>query len=873
MRYHRLLFFLWLGLFMLPPALRADAPAPKLVDVVRIGSQSPDLDGRLDDEIWRSVRFVADFAQKDPVEGAMPSVRTEVGFAFDDEALYVAATMWMDDPEQISAIVTRRDNSGASDRIIVSLDSYRDRRTAYSFSVTAAGVRTDYYHRSDVEYDRDYSFDPVWEARTWIGADRWTAEMRIPFSQLRFNDAEKQVWGLNVNRYLPKRNEDIYWVVVPKEETGWSSRMGELRGIHGIRPSMRAELLPYAATNAMIPSAVDPDDPYTDRVNLSSRFGLDAKIGLGPNLTLDATINPDFGQVEADPAEVNLTAFETFFSERRPFFVEGASLFAYKGAVHFYSRRIGAAPHGFPSGDFDWGDRPQNTTILGAAKLTGRMPGGLSIGGLGAVTEREYARTQTAGMPGEQTYEIEPLTAYGVGRVQQEFGENASTVGLIGTIVGRDLKPDSSNASLLPRLAITGGADWTLRFGGGAYQLEGNLALSHVEGGTDAIARVQRSSTHYFQRPDAGYLEYDPTRTSLTGYAGSLEFRRLSGNWMYTLGTSAESPEYELNDIGQLGSADDLSMWGNLTYQNYDPGPVVRYWDVGVEANSEWNFGGNRKETWAGASFDITWANYLSNYLGMGAAWRGLSDDLTRGGPLMDGVDLSFNAWTGMYNSFSSKLRWSWHTGFGLFQYDGWFVNTRGSIAANVGDRLELSIDPAYYSEVTPRQYVTAMEGGGEETFGTRYVFADLTFSRISAQFRVNYAITPDLSLEMYAEPFAANGAYAEFGELRRAGSGDLILYDGEMTFDRENGIYEVDHGGQTFTIANPDFNVRSFRSNVVLRWEWLPGSTLFFVWQQNRSGFEPHGDPVGPSRWFDAVTDPGDNFLALKVSYWLPVD
>lgn len=853
--------------------LRADAPATKRVEVMRAGPALPDVDGKLDDPVWREVRFVEDFLQKDPVEGGAPSVRTQIGFAYDEEALYVAAVMWIDDPDLVRGVVTRRDNSGATDRIIVSLDTYRDRRTAYSFSITAAGVRTDYYHGSDQEYDRDYSFNPVWKGRTWVGTDRWTAEMRIPFSQLRFNDAEEQLWGLNVNRYLPKRNEDLYWVVVPKNGTGWSSQMGTLRGIRGIRPSARLELLPYAAMNAVIPGRVDPADPYTDKVNLSNRLGLDAKVGLGPNLTLDATINPDFGQVEADPAEVNLSAYETFFNEQRPFFVEGAGLFDYSGATHFYSRRIGAAPHRFPSDNFDYLDQPQNTTILGAAKLTGRMPNGFSIGGLLALGEREFARATTAGVAEEREYEVEPLTLYGVGRVQQEFGSDASTVGLIGTVVRREMEPDNPNALLLPQVAITGGTDGTIRFDGGAYFLTGNVALSHVEGKPEAIARVQRSSVHYFQRPDADHVEYDPARTSLTGYAASLEFGNTTGDWTYSVGSALVSPEYELNDIGQLQRADDISTWGNIRYRDNRPGPTIRYWDLLMTGASAWNFGGTMQRVSADLENTITWANYLSNYIGIGGVKRGLSDAVTRGGPLMDDVDLLFNGWVGMYNSYTTSLRWSWHFGFGFYEYEGGFVNTRGELEADVSDRLELSLRPNYYTELIPRQYVETVPGGGEGTFGSRYVFSALAFSRTALQFRLNYAFTPDLSLEVYAEPFIANGEYRDFGELKKAGTGELEPYEGRIDYDAENGLYLIDDGADSFTLPDPDFHVRSFRSNVVLRWEWLPGSTFFLVWQQDRSGFEPKGEPVTPARWLDPFSDPGDNFLAIKISYWLPVE
>ncbi|MCB0712011.1 MAG: carbohydrate binding family 9 domain-containing protein [Ignavibacteriae bacterium] len=866
-------FLLYILLSLLPgTVLLADPPA-KLVEALPLGDEEPDVDGKLDDPLWKRARGITDFRQKDPIEFADPSNRTEVLFAYDQDNLYVAATMWIESSDDLSKIVTRRDNSGATDRIIISLDTYRDRRTAYSFSVTAAGVRTDYYHGSDSEYDRDYSFDPVWEAKTWVGTDRWTAEIRIPFSQLRFNDINEQVWGLNINRYMPQRKEDLYWIVVPKDETGWSSRMGELRGIRGVHPSTRVELLPYVAAGATLPSEVDPDNPYVDELNLNGRVGLDAKIGLGPNLTLDATINPDFGQVEADPAEVNLSAFETFFSERRPFFVEGGGLFSYKGGRHYYSRRIGGSPHGYPSGNFIYADVPDNSTILGAAKLTGRLPSGLSIGALAAVTEREYARAADLPTQSEVEYEVEPLTLYGVARAQQEFGEDASTVGLIGTIAHRDMDEMNPNNSILTQDALTGGTDWELRLDGGSYEFEGNLAFSHVRGSESAISRIQRSSTHYFQRPDADYVTFDSTRTALTGYAGSLAFSRKTGEWVYGIGGTFESPNYELNDAGSLSSADDIDLWGYLTYRENQPSKLFRSWDLSVEASANWNYGLVRQYVSGNVQSNLTWQNFWYNYVGVGATINGLSDRKTRGGPLMDEPDILFNAWAGMGNNFGSKIRWSGHFGFGIYEYDGWFINTSGSLAANLGDRLEFSLSPKYYSELLPRQYVVTQDGGGEETFGKRYIFSDLKFSRLSTQIRLSYAITPNLTLELYAEPFVANGKYDHFGELAQAGTGKIDSYDGRIVADSSGTFYIVTDGAEQVVVPNFDFVSRSFRSNIVLRWEWLPGSTFYLVWQQSRSDYLRERGDIGSTDWIDALGDPGDMFFALKLSYWLPVD
>ena len=320
------------------------AAVAKRVTAVRVPNGSIVLDGKLDDAVWKTSPAITDFLQKQPKEGMPPTERTEIRLAYDDGALYVGARMYAKDPSKIQAPVGRRDNIGQMEHLIISLDAYRDRHTAYSFAVTASGVRGDYYYPRDDENATDASFDPVWDARAVRDSLGWTAEMRIPFNQLRFNAADVQTWGVNFDRWIPSTNEDIFWIPVPSNVTAWSSRMGVLEGISGIQPSRRIELLPYVAGEGRRVSDRDPRNPYDDGRNLQSRVGGDVKLGLGPSLTLQATINPDFGQVEADPSVVNLSAFELFYSDKRPFFTEGSQYLSGGGATYFYSKRIGGPP-------------------------------------------------------------------------------------------------------------------------------------------------------------------------------------------------------------------------------------------------------------------------------------------------------------------------------------------------------------------------------------------------------------------------------------------------------------------------------------------------------------------------------------------------
>lgn len=871
---------------LLPAAAPAQTPAPaaapaarKEIRAVRVTGRAPAVDGRLDDEAWAAAPVLADFVQKQPVEGGQPAERTEVRFVYDDAALYVAARMFKKDPAAIQAPVSRRDNGGQSEHIWISLDTYLDRRTAYSFGVTAAGTRMDWYHATDDEGDVDLSFDPVWQAEVQRDSLGWTAEMRIPFSQLRFNAGDAQTWGLNIDRWNPATQEDVFWIPIPSQERAWASRMGTLSGITGIRPSRRAELLPYVASSGSFSASPGTGNPFDDGSSFDARVGADVKMGVGPNLTLEGTVNPDFGQVEADPAQVNLSAYEAYFDERRPFFIEGRQLLAGSGPEYFYSRRIGSIPdRAFslsPGGDFV--DFPRNSTILGAAKLTGRLTSGTSVGALAAVTDDASARGFDATAREFGSVVVAPRTGYAVGRVQQEFGASQSTAGVLMTAVHRDMDAESPLAGLLHRDALAGGGDWNLRFRGGEYSVSGYAGFSHVAGDSLALRRTQRSSAHYFQRPDADHVEYR-SRTSLSGYAGSLAIRRNNGrHWLWTASLSGQSPGFEINDAGFAGRADQAFGYLNLRYRETQPGRVFRNYDIGVNSENAWNFGGTRTFSALRTDMRFTWKNFWRTNL---TAWVDLpsqSDALTRGGPLARAgqgwrVILSGGTPT------SWRTRLSAQTTAGGGEYGARYLLFYTSMSVRPGPRWQASIEPLWRRMTDPRQFVGALPGGPEATYGRRYTFASVDQSIFSAAARVNYLFTPDLSLEFYMEPFAANARYESFGQLRAPRGGELDdLGDGRLvTRDAEHffvGDEDADEDGKPdASLIARDFNVRSFRSNAVLRWEWRPGSTMYLVWQRNRYSEEVFGRDVGVGALADTFGGRGDNFLALKMTYWIPV-
>lgn len=844
---------------------------PQRVQASRVGEGSIRIDGRMDEEEWSRASPVRGFVQSQPEEGAPSRGSTEVRFLFSDEALYVGARLRAPGPDvPIRAPLGRRDERGLADHLIVSLDTYRDRRTAWSFGITASGVRIDHHHRSDREEDIDPGFDPVWEARTSIGPDGWVAEMWIPFSQLRFTDQPEQVWGLNVQRWIPALNESSYWVPVPNTVEAWASRFGALEGIRDIPSSRRVELLPYVAAGSALNGDRDPSDPFDDGRNLEGRAGLDLKMGLGPNLTLDATMFPDFGQVEVDPAVVNLSATETFYEERRPFFTEGIRLVGGNVINHFYSRRIGAPPLRIASGDHV--EYPRDATILGAGKLTGRLPGGTSIGVLGALTGEESARTFDVERMEFGRVAVAPRTGWGVARVQQEFGSAGSTASLLVAGVRRGMDPGSTLAGLLPRDALTLAGESLWRIAGGRYELALSGGMTRVAGDPSALLRLQRASQRYFQRPDAGHVEVDPELRSMSGYKATAQFRRTSGtHWLWDVFFDLETPTVEFNDIGRLGAADGIQARQNLVYRETRPGRIHRGYRFAVQQFSEWNFEGDRQFTRLLGRADWTWRNFWRTQITSETGLRGTNWALTRGGPLM-ATPRGWAHGITLRNGASARTQWGASGGWGENELGGWGASASFELSVQPSPRLSLALGPSVQRESDPRQYVATRGGGSPANFGIRSIFATIDRTTLAVEARTKFALHPDLAFDFYAQPFAASGRYSRHGELARPGALELREYGTDGTrieAGNAGGIVVVD-GADRFELPNRDFRLRSFRSTAVLRWEWSPGSTLYLVWQQDRSRSGASGDPVGVRDLLSAARTTGSHYLAVKASYWI---
>lgn len=842
----------------------AERVAAQTVQAVRIEGPSPRIDGRLVESVWRSAGAMTGFTQRDPDERKPASEATEVRLAYDDDALYVGARMFSRAPQDIVSIVTRRDRESAAETFYISLDTYRDRRTAYTFGVTPAGVRLDFYHGSDDMDDTDSEFDPVWDARAVIDSLGWTAEIRIPFTQLRFTRADVQEWGINVARFIPAAQEESFWIMVPKNQNGWSSRMGTLTGIRGVQPSRRLEVMPYVAANSRIQRVEDPADPFQRETESAARVGGDLKLGLGPNLTLDVTLNPDFGQVEADPATVNLTAFEEFFEERRPFFLEGSALLNRRNL--FYSRRIGAPPPG--SSGADYAELKDNSTILGAAKLTGRLQSGLSIAGLGAVTAEEKVSTFDVGTNSYGSAVVAPMTVYAATGAQQEIGKDRSTIAVMITAVHRDVERGTPLANLLARDAVSGLVEGRWRWAGGKYDINYWQGHTLVRGDSLAVLRQQRSSRRYWQRVDG--FRVDSSRRQLSGFNYGLGHSKMAGkHWLWDIDFTGESPGFEPNDMGSISNVDNRRLFIGPRWRETQPTRWFRAYEIETGVERGWSFDWLHRFTEAFIATDLTLPSFWRISAHHGRAMRAYSDRLTRGGPVMQ-TPAGWGAGIEVQNRSAAR------NPFGIeFQGErdengGWEVEAEVDFGFRPGDRWEIRFDPEWARARDTRQYITTVGGGRAATYNNRYVFAAVDRSEISGQVRVNYTFTPNLTLETYAEPFASSGRFHTFGELAAPRQRALLLYGTSGTTISRNadGSHFVTDGAATFSLDNEDFNVRSFRSNAVLRWEWRRGSTLYLVWQQNREADLITGR-ARPGDLWNTLDAPGSNFLAVKVTYW----
>jgi hypothetical protein len=853
----------WLISCALLAAVPARADCPHAGKTLPVAHGPVRVDGVLDDPTWASACFIDDFEQKTPAYGARPSRRVIAAVAIDGDTLYVAARMWSAGAADIDDALTQRDDTQQAERFIVSIDPSHTRRIAYSFAVTAAGVRADWIHTDDTEGARDATWDPVWRASTQVLGDGWTAELAMPLSQLRLARTPQASWGINFNWYVPHRNEDVFWRAVPPDRTAWASWFGELTELPRIERGMGVELLPYGASRLTVNES--PTDALAHRTAIGFDAGLDARLRPLPGLTVAATINPDFGQIDADPAFVNLTAFEIQLPEKRPFFIVNAPLFADAGGSYFYSRRIGGLPRTLPTADEI--DLPTEVRILGAVAAGGFLAERTQIAVVGALTGSADADALVGGMP--RRLAIAPLTGWAAARLEHQIG--ASVLGATATAVERGLS-GSPLARLLPRTALVAGGDARLRSADGTYEMLLFGGVTSVSGTPEAITQIEESSAHYFQRPDAGHLHLDTTARRLLGWHAGASGTRRAGAWQGTALVNLESPGFELNDLGVLQSADDIDASTDVRRIVTTPGERVFSWTAGGGASTSWNFGGLRKPIDLRAAGDITSVAFNSASIAVDITTPGGSDDLTRGGPAMqtdwaESIKLTATTPRGRAQQLSGSV---------LGQRSSTLpqgVIASVSLTSRVNPALRLDVTPSLTWLDSERQYVATVAGagGGERTFGTRYVFGQLHRKEAAVDLRATWSLSPEIVLTLYAQPFASVGRYDRLGELAAAGSRDVRWYDAALRAGAMRQIVDADAAAGSpavFSIAEPDFTIASLRSTAVLRWEITPGSTLFVVWQQSRQGNDARSQPLHAAAP-DILTASGVHSLAVKLSYW----
>ena len=773
---------------------------------IRIESRPPKLDGVLDDEIWKTAPLHEGFRQLDPDEGEPATERTTFQVAYDDEAIYFGIMCYDSEPDKIDARLVRRDTYVQSDQIDVSLDTHYNQQNAFSFTVYPSGSVIDGILSDNNRLSS--TWNGVWEAKTQIHADGWAIEYKIPFRVLHFSPRDEYIWGLQITREINRKKEIVLWRLIEKREPGWVSRFGDLTGIKDIYPSRHLEILPYTMGRTIL----------NDGTDLWGNVGTDIQYGVTTGTTLNATTNPDFGQVEADPATLNLSAYEEFFEERRPFFVKGASVFQTRGYRFFYSRRIGRRPghFGLPDGAIEL-DRPEATTILGAAKIVGRTQSGTSFGIMEVVTAPEYAQIEKDG--DRRDHLIEPLTNYFVGRVNQDVLKGNSRVGLIATSVNRQ----NSNA------AYVGGLDWDLRFAKERYRIRGTLAASQI-GELDA--------------PKSGYLARFELGKHGGWWSGDTDFRMLS-------------PNFEMNDLG-FRRRSDLLVWRQvLRVRKEKPFGIFRRATLGFLGWWPWNYDGVNIGSYAELQIYGQFKNYWDYNLRVGRALPSFSDDdVRRGGVLIKNPP---GWWSSMWFSTDSRkilqLRLSsalgWRDDKQSYDY-----NLNLSIRVRPASNIELSVGPTYSYQVNEAQWVTQVEENLSGNIKKYYIYGRLMSRTLDFTTRADFSFTPVLTLQFYVQPFVAIGDYTNFKELVEPKSYRFKPYSlGE----------------------NKDFHRRSLRSNIVLRWEFRPGSTLFLVWSQSREAALESAQAADLDfrplhRLGSSFTDQGKNIFLIKCRYWFGV-
>lgn len=848
----------------------------RIYNTVKLSGEAPVIDGLINEDVWEAAEWSGDFTQQEPYEFADPSQQTAVKVLYDDNNLYVAVRAFDTEPAKIERRMGRRD-SFEGDWIAVSISSHNDDLTGYGFSTNAAGVKGDGRVSNDNEWDD--TWNPVYYVKTSIDAEGWIAEMQIPLNQLRFAKMDKHVWGFEVMRYLFRKEEMSLWQMVPKDASGWVSRWGKLYGIENINPKKEIALTPYLM-GSLTRSRAEEGNPYQTGTKWNYNAGLDGKIAVTNDLTLNFTINPDFGQVEADPSQVNLSAFESYFSEQRPFFIEGSNIFNYPLDAGeswsrenlFYSRRIGRRPNYYPEiNENEYVKSPEFTRILGAFKLSGKTKNGWSIGVMESLTNNEHAKVDSAGI--ERKRIVEPMTNYFNTRIQKDINKGKTILGAMVTATNRFI--NDSVMEFLPSSAYSAGIDFNQYWDKRTYNLQAKIIGSSVTGSEEAILNRQQAPQRYYQRPDAPHLSVDSSLMQLSGYGGSFMLGKIGrGHWRYGVKGTVSSPGLSLNDMGYMRRGDAINQSGWVEYTIWEPFSVFRKMDVRINQWFGWDFNGTQLYSGIRGVWDAQFKNYWSVDFSITREGFDIDRHQLRGGPAVRTPGM----WRSKISVNTDERK---KLVADIFVYRG-FGSDDWRDAFDIGleisyrplPSLQFSVDPVYVHDRESLMYIETIDFDGN----TRYIVSGMDAKELQLNFRINYSLTPNLTFQYWGQPFFFSGDYHNFSKVVDAGNTNYYeqfyeFNDDEIVYDKPNDQYLISENGDgniDYSFDNPDFSFYEFRSNFVIRWEYVPGSTAYFVWSQGRDGSIGDGGFFLSDHIRNLANAKASNVFLLKLSYRL---
>lgn len=850
----------------------------KIVHTNKIDKHNISIDGIIDEKIWSDQIFQGEFIQHEPVEGAKPSENTEFAILYDNFNIYVAIKAYASQPERIKAILSRRDIETPSDWVSISFDSYNDNRTAFEFWLNPISVHGDLRWFDDET--PDLTWDAIWEGKATKTEEGWTAEFKIPFRELRFSSDDIQNWGIQIHRRIAETNEELYWTDWSRNESGYVRHFADLKGIKNIPKQTRLSLTPYLISKYT--HDVNLINPvHTDNFDLAHNIGLDVKYGVSNNLTLDLTLNPDFGQIEADPAELNLSGFESYFSERRPFFIEGGNIYNFSLGVGddnintlFYTRRIGRRPHDAVYPDSGYATNPSSTSILGAGKLSGKTNNGWSIGILNALTDQETSVIDYENDESEIIV-VEPMTNYFVSRLQKDFNQGKSTMGGIFTSTNRRLK--NTGMDWLLHDAYSAGLDFSHLFLDDSWIAQGTVSASNNLGSKDALMNLQTQYTHGFQRVGADHLSVDSTATHLIGFAGSFGLFKVKSdnNWRSGLGGWTSTPSFDPNEIGYHGRVDNKVVFLWSGFNENTPGKWYQSYNFNQSVFVSNTYGGEISGLGGDFNFNVTTKKYWS--LGAGISGNGSAQHLTalRGGPsVLDNPKL--NGWIWIGSDYRKSLNFGLNVWAGGKTDGVYWSGESFSVSYRPNDYFSLTSSTNYNQNHDtwnswPDYEPYSHPDSGEDV----YLMATMDQYTLSSTIRLDLTLTSDLSIQYYGAPFITTGKYYGFMKLidTQAKVFDDRFYwysDEESAYNAENEEWEIDDNNDGITdyyVPHFDFNYKVFNSNFVVRYEFKPGSSIYLVWSRGQEDFVNDGTFKPLSNLNNLLdVDPQDVFL-IKVS------